>query len=170
MRYPLSNYFLLLYMNKKITSKSNSKVDQFACESCEDETSLEMALGGSEGNSNTLSPVVNCRPQQARMSLVFSDEKNLILLPSKRKKVFLLAQQQLQPIRRHYYSAKRKLPLLISSNGLLVKATPFQPSLFLYASKVFSFVLQICLSFATVCMSLIAIPVLFLNKPILLVN
>lgn len=130
MRYPLSNYFLLLYTNKKITSKSNSKVDQFACESCEDETSLETALGGSEGSSNTLPPVVNCRPQQARTSLAFSDEKNLTLLPSKRKKVFLLAQQQLQPIRRHYYLAKRKLPLLISSNGLLVKATPFQPSLF----------------------------------------
>jgi len=96
--------------------------------------------------------------------------RTLNYYPSKTEKDFLLAQQQLQPMRRHHYSAKEKPPLLSSSNELLVNVTPFQPPPLLYARKLLSFVLQICLRFVTACMSLIAIPLLFLIKPILLVN
>ena len=135
MRDPLSNYFFLFYMNKKKTSKSDSMVDWFACESCEDETSLETGLGkrGWEALRGALAhyqPLSTVDANRHTRPLHSPIRRTLHYYPSKKKKEFLLTQQQLQTKRRHHYSAKGKLPFLISSNGLLLKAIPFQPSPF----------------------------------------
>lgn len=121
MRYPLSNYFFLFYMSKKITSKNILRLTGLLVKVVKMKPHLKQsweALRGALIHYHLLSTV---DPQQAHMSFAFFNEKNL-----KRKKDFLLAQQKLQSMRSHHYSAEEKPPLLVSSNGLLIKATPFQ--------------------------------------------